>query len=364
VSSRSGGIPITDYTVQYSSNGGSTWSVFSHSPSTATSVTVTGLTNGTSYVFRVAAVDSSGTGSWSGHSAAVVPRTVPALPTNVTAMPGNGRVSLIWTAATSDGGSVVTDYTLQYSSNGGSSWNTFPHSATTARAATVTGLANGTSYVFRVAAVNIAGTGTHSVATPRVTPLAAGVGVPTAVAGNGYVDLRWTAPSLVGMPPITDYAIRYSSNSGATWSLYPHTASAATSRRVVVANGSTYTFQVAPVVSGGVGGYSLSSSAVTPYSPSSRPVAPGGVVAKKVGAAIILSWNPATGSAGGPVTDYVVQYRLNTPNARWLTYRDLTSPANSANLSLRAGYSYVFRVAAKNLAGVGAFSAQSAPVRV
>jgi len=57
-----------------------------------------------------------------------------------------------------------------------------------------------------------------------------------------------------------------------------------------------------------------------------------------------------------------VQYRLTRPNTQWLTYPDLVSPATLANLRLRAGFNYVFRVAATNLAGVGAFSGQSAPV--
>jgi len=170
------------------------------------------------------------------------------------------------------------------------------------------------------------------------------------------------------MPAITDYAIRYSIDNGSTWTLYPHTASAATSRRLILTNGNTYIFQVAPVVSGGVGVYSPSSLAVTPYSPAAKPDAPSGLVAVTIDGVlsplrnVSLSWNPVPGNAGGPVTDYVVQYRVNTPNARWQTYRDPISPATSANLRLRFGYSYVFRVAAKNLAGVGSYSAQSTPV--
>jgi hypothetical protein len=164
------------------------------------------------------------------------------------------------------------------------------------------------------------------------------------------------------MPPITDYAIRYSSDNGSTWTLYPHIASAAASRRLILTNGNTYIFQVAPVVSGGVGVYSARSLPVTPFSPAAKPDAPSGVVGVKTGALISLSWNPVPRNAGGPVIDYLVQYRVNTPKARWVTHRDLVSPATSASLRLRAGYSYVFRIAAKNLAGTGGFSTQSTAV--
>lgn len=65
--------PITDYVVQYSSNAGSTWATFADGTSTNTSTTVTGLTNGTAYVFRVAAVTGIGQGAWSSASSAATP---------------------------------------------------------------------------------------------------------------------------------------------------------------------------------------------------------------------------------------------------------------------------------------------------
>jgi autotransporter-associated beta strand protein len=68
-----GGATISDYAVQYSSNSGATWLNANDGLSAATTAWVRGLTNGTHYVFRVAAVNSVGTGSFSSRSAAVMP---------------------------------------------------------------------------------------------------------------------------------------------------------------------------------------------------------------------------------------------------------------------------------------------------
>jgi hypothetical protein len=95
---------------------------------------------------------------------------VPAAPTSVTATGGNGQATVSWTAPTVLAQTPITDYTVQYSSNSGSSWTTVSRSASTATSATVTGLTNGTAYVFRVAAVNAVGTGAYSTASSAVTP--------------------------------------------------------------------------------------------------------------------------------------------------------------------------------------------------
>jgi len=361
-----GGRPITDYRVQYRVDGGTSWIEVDDGVSAATTASVNNLLNGTSYVFRLAAENIAGVGAWSSQSTSATPHIdSPSAPDSLAVISGNVQVSLSWTAPADNGGSSITAYTIRYSSTGSAPWTYF-YSGSTATTATVAGLTNGTSYVFQVAAVNDAGTGAFSDPTPRATPLPAVPGRPTAAAGNGFVVLRWAPPRLVRMPPITDYTIRYSSNNGSTWNLYPHVASAATSRRLILTNGNDYIFQVAPVVSGGVGVYSTSSLPVTPFSPAAKPDAPSGVVGVKNGALISLSWNPVPRNAGGPVKDYVVQYRVY-PNGVWKPYDDGVSLTTSANIPLKrlqAGSSYVFRVAAKNHAGVGAYSAPSAPVTV
>ena len=167
-----GGSAITDYTVQYSANSGSTWTTFARAASASTSATVTGLTRGTAYIFRVAAVNALGNGAFSAASSAITPpvnATAPGQPTNVAGTADDGQAFLAWTAP-NDGDSAITDYTVQYSSNGGTSWTTFSDGVSIATSATVTGLTNGTAYVFRVAATNAIGTGSYSVASSAVTP--------------------------------------------------------------------------------------------------------------------------------------------------------------------------------------------------
>ena len=93
--------------------------------------------------------------------------TVPGPPTNVTAVPGEGTVSLTWTAPASDGGQAVTGYVVTpYVGAAAQPAQTFASPATTQ---TVTGLGEST-YTFKVAAVNSVGTGPQSAASSAVTP--------------------------------------------------------------------------------------------------------------------------------------------------------------------------------------------------
>jgi hypothetical protein len=88
--------------------------------------------------------------------------TPPNPPTSLTATPASNSVDLTWTAPIDNGGSALTDYGIQYSDNGGSSWSTFSHAPSTATSIGVTGLIPGTTYSFRVIAVNAVGNSTPS----------------------------------------------------------------------------------------------------------------------------------------------------------------------------------------------------------
>jgi hypothetical protein len=106
----------------------------------------------------------------------------PGAPTSVTAsLPatyGNTTASVSWTAPVMVGSPALSDYVIQYSSNSGSTWTTFSDTVSTATSVTVTGLSNGTAYVFRVAAVNTIGTGAFSGNSNSVTPLFGKIATP------------------------------------------------------------------------------------------------------------------------------------------------------------------------------------------
>jgi len=174
-----GGSAITDYQVTvYNSSGGDPVGVTGdwtrNVSSTTTSFVFTGLTNGTVYTFKVRAINSLGTGSYSITSNTSTPSTLPGTPTSLAPTHGNAQVSLSWTAPASNGGSAIIDYIIEYKlSSEPTVWTTFVDGISTNLTATVTGFTNGLSYDFRVSAVNSVGAGTASSAatmTPATTP--------------------------------------------------------------------------------------------------------------------------------------------------------------------------------------------------
>ena len=87
--------------------------------------------------------------------------TVPDTPTNLATAPLDNAVRLTWTAPANNGGSPITDYVIQYSADGGITWSTYSHIASTSTTVTIPFLTP-TTYTFRVAAVNAIGTGAYS----------------------------------------------------------------------------------------------------------------------------------------------------------------------------------------------------------
>lgn len=170
--SSTGGAAITGYRIEQSTNGGTSWTVaVANTASTSTSQVVTGLTNGTAYVFRVAAINTVGTGPNSATSNSVTPsRSVPGAPTSVTAVAGNAEAIVGWVAPTFTGGSAIAGYRIEQQRGSGEWTVAVANTGSTTTNAVVTGLTNGESYRFRVAAINASGTGDNSEPSNAVTP--------------------------------------------------------------------------------------------------------------------------------------------------------------------------------------------------
>jgi hypothetical protein len=166
--STDGGSAITGYLVRVLDGTGAQVGALRPADATATSLVVTGLTNGTSYRFQVAATNAVGTGPNSALSAVVMPATVPGAPVIGTAASGTagGTVTATanWNAPTTNGGSAVTGYVvraLRMSSTGTVlATTTSAVQPNSARALTMT-LQSG-NYRFTVQASNKAGSGPQS----------------------------------------------------------------------------------------------------------------------------------------------------------------------------------------------------------
>ncbi len=257
----SGGAVIDSSTVTATPGGQTcTWST---GPRTCT---VTGLTNGTSYTFRVVAHNALGDGPASAPSNAVVPVTIPGRPSGVTASAGDGDATVTWIAPPVAGG--ISSYVVQSSPDGKTCvWTSGPLQCT------VTGLTNGTPYAFTVVAHNAAGYSAPSNPSNTVVPSTV-PGPPTAVtasAGHAQATVTWSAPAENGGSAITAYTVM-SNPSGKTcgWSAGPLRCTV-----TGMAPGTTYTFTVTAANSKGTGAASAPSNTVVPWSGTElHPLAP------------------------------------------------------------------------------------------
>ncbi|MEY4159125.1 MAG: hypothetical protein RL743_1620, partial [Actinomycetota bacterium] len=89
----------------------------------------------------------------------------PAAPTALVVTPGVRALEVSWTAPTWIGGSAVTGYRIEHSTNG-STWTTASDNASTTTSLRIASLADATAYYVRVAAKNANGTSTYLTSSP------------------------------------------------------------------------------------------------------------------------------------------------------------------------------------------------------
>ena len=327
-----GGSPITNY--EYSTDGGKTW-VALNPADTASPVTIPGLKNGTKYEVALRAVNTAGAGAASS-VVAVTPRTTPDAPTSLVATPGDGEVSVAFTAG-GDGGAPITNY--EYTVDGGTTWVALDPKATSSPL-TIPGLLNGTTYELALRAVNEAGGGAASdpvTITPGV-PLA-----PTdlvAAPGNGSASVSFT-PGETNGSAITNY--QYSLDGGASWKpVVPPTAGSPVAIAGLT-NGTEYSILLRGVNGNGSG---LASEPVKVI-PSTLPSAPTALSAKPSDGMLEIGFTP--GSDGGSA---LTNYQYSVDGGPWtaLDPADASSPVMIPGLT--NGTSYVVALKAVNANGV------------
>ena len=343
---------LTNYQVRWSSNSGATWSSPLSVPATQTSTTVA-LAGGQTYVFEVAAVNATATGPWSGLSNAVAITSTSVAPTNVTGTAGYESVTLTWQAPTSTGGAAITGYFIRYSTDGGGSWAQLPNTGSSSTTSTITGLTSQAGYLFEVAAINAAGTSPWSAASslifPEIDPNA-----PSDVIGvSGYqsVELSWLAPPLSAVP-VTGYLIRYSDDSGTSWSIPVATGSTALTFDYTGLTQPVFLiFQVAALSPNGSSAWSAPSA---PVSPETRPSPPTKVRVTAADRSATLTWNPPADLAGGTLSGYRIEVR-NGDDQPWrvLTATTGTTATRYHVENLMNATLYEFRLAAITQFGVG-----------
>lgn len=268
------------------------------------------------------------------------------------AQPGEAVVHLSWTAPSTDGGSPVTKYRVYRSTTAGS-YGTKPYAILLSgtRIHDDTGVANGTTYFYKVTAVNAVGESPASAerpATPdaNIVPTAPSspVGL-TATNPPGNVHLTWNPPTDNGGAPVTSYNIYRSTLTGAE-ELYATADTASYDDMAIVAD-TTYYYQVTAVNSVNLEGARSDEDFTT-----AQPGLPGPpALSGTAGAGVIhLSWTiPSDG--GLPITKYIVlrnDIRIKvTKDATFRTYDDT---------AVTPGTTYVYQVAALNSLGRGQLS--------
>ena len=357
-----GGAEITGYQIEVSSGSLAGWVILTpNTESTSTSYSHTGLGPGTTYHYRVSAVNSAGTSSPSSPASATTDASVPDAPTDLTATAnGAHQIDLTWTAPEYDGGAEIMGYKIEAFSVG-SQWSVV--AANTESRSTRyshSGLDPVTTMTYRVSAINRAGTGDPSemaTATTEATIPDPPTNLTATSRGVSQIDLAWQAPDYSGGAPITGYQIEVSENAGASWvilvddtrsakTIYPHTG---------LPPASTRHYRVSAINTAGASEPSRVAYATTDATVPDEPTELKAVAQDH--SQINVSWDAPEFDGGSRITGYQIEFSKNG-GATWFGLEDNTGSTNTKHehSGLQPATTYHYRVSAINKIGVSGAS--------
>jgi fibronectin type 3 domain-containing protein len=316
----------------------------------------TGLSDGTTYTYRVVAVDQAGSEIVESHpsqTASATPRdtTPPAAPEGLAAQSGEeSQVTLSWTASTDP----RLAYYAIYREEPAGTWPIVPTATTTSTTYTQTGLTDGTTYSYRIAAIDQAGSeiiesapSTAVSATPRSSdPPAAPEGLAAQSGEESQVTLSWTAST---DPRLAYYAI-YREEPAGTWPIVPTATTTSTSySEAELTDGTTYSYRIAAIDQAGSEFLESPPSQAVSATPrfTTQPSAPEDLVASAGNEQNVLSWTASADTR----FDYYAIYRESAagtwPSAPLAT----TKSTEYTDTEVIGGTQYTYRVVAVDVLG-------------
>ena len=321
----------TSYRVFRSESRGSGYSLLG--TTTATSYTNTGAAVGKTYYYRVKAVNSVGTSGYSNIVSGKAKTAAPAAPSVTAGNSSTGKPQLTWKAV-----SGAVKYEVYRSTRQNSGYSLL--GTTTATSYVNTGASTGTTYYYRVKAVNRNGmaSGYSNIVSGKAK--AAAPAAPSVTAGNsstGKPRLTWKAVS-----GATSYRIYRSESRGTGYSLLGTTSSTSYVNTGAAA-GKTYYYRVKAVNRDGMAsGYS---NIVSGKAKAAAPAAPSVTAGNSSTGKPRLTWKAVSGATS---------YRIYRSESRGTGYSLLgtTSSTSYVNTGAAAGKTYYYRVKAVNRDGM------------
>jgi hypothetical protein len=301
-----------------------------------------GLSPGTTYRFRVRAVNGTAQSAWVSKDATTTadPGNLPGPPTGVTATAANGAANLNWVAPAQDGGTSIYSYTAA-SSSGRWCFNTGELSCQ------VGDLRNGVPVTFRVAATNGWGVGPASEWSAAVTPFSVPVNPPTITQAAPSFDstsVTWTAPA---SGPFTGFRIRAHLGGHDPSETPVATKDVGSFERSVtlvgLAPNTAYQVRVT-TLNGEVTSVPSNAVTITTAATPTAPTAPRSPTAQAKRESAVVSWTASASTGGSPITGYTV---TSLPGGK-----TCSTPSTTCTVTgLTGGQYYTFTVKATNAVG-------------
>jgi len=335
---------ITGYTVTCtSSDGGTTQS----NSASSSPITVSSLTNSSTYSCTAVATNGFGDSTDSVASSSFIAATVPDAPTLTTVDLGSNAVA-IGVTPNADGADGITGYTVTCTSTDGGATESASHATSPI---TVGSLTNGKTYTCTAVATNTVGDSAASTASSSF--VAAGLAdAPTITS----VDLDLNAvtvgftPNANGGDTVTSFTVTCTSSDGGATQSTSHATSPITVGSLT--NGNTYT---CTIVATNTFGDSAASDPTSQFVAGNAPAAPSITSVTRGNNSATLAFTP-NGDGGDPITDY----RVTCTSTNGGITRSKTGPSSPVTVgSLSNARTYTCKIIASNSIANSAASAAS-----